>query len=440
LCDDYLKVSAAAVQAGNAGIETPAAENAAAEKAAAGTALYDKMVKQALMEDNGSFMAAESLLLQLVETNNKDVGNHLLTAQADANRAKTILRGTIALGVLLAMILGILVTISITRPLSLAVQMIQNLGKGDFSRRLEIDQRDEIGLMAKALNLVVENLQGQIKEIRDAANVLASSSSEISASVTQVTSGAQETATAVTETTATVEEVKQTAHLTSQKSKAVADSSQQGVQLAHAGRKSMESVADGMKRINEQMASIADTIVRLGEQSQAIGEITATVDDIAEQSNLLAVNAAVEAAKAGEHGKGFAVVAQEIKALAEQSKQATRQVRTILNDIQKATGAAVMATERGSKAVEQGMRESNGASESIQAMTASLADTAQSGAQIAASTQEQLTGMDQVAQAMESIKEASQQNVASMRQLEEAAQILKDVGHKFTILVGRYKV
>jgi methyl-accepting chemotaxis protein len=180
--------------------------------------------------------------------------------------------------------------------------------------------------------------------------------------------------------------------------------------------------------------------MKLGEQSQAIGEITATVDDIAEQSNLLAVNAAVEAAKAGEHGRGFAVVAQEIKSLAEQSKQATKQVRSILNDIQKATGAAVMATEKGSKVVDQGLNESARASELIQALSASFTDAAQSAGQIAASTQEQLTGMDQVAMAMENIKEASQQNVTSMRQLEVAAQTLKEIGHKFTESVGRYKV
>jgi methyl-accepting chemotaxis protein len=365
-----------------------------------------------------------------------------VAVQSSANLARA--SRTMITGLLVAVLLSVFVTVyltlGITRPILKGVEFANELARGNFSQRLDIEQRDEIGTLAGALNTVVENLQGQIKEIREAANVLASSASEISASVTQVTSGAQETAAAVTQTTSTVEEVKQTAHLTSRKSKAVADNAAQAVQTAHSGRKSTEAVAEGMNRINEQMAAIADTIVKLGEQSQAIGEITSTVDDIAEQSNLLAVNAAVEAAKAGEHGKGFAVVAQEIKTLAEQSKQATRQVRGILNDIQKATGAAVMATEQGSKAVDQGMKESLGASESIQTLTTSFSEAAQSAGQIAASTQEQLTGMDQVAMAMESIKEASQQNVASMQQLETAAQTLKDIGHKFTTLVGRYKV
>jgi methyl-accepting chemotaxis protein len=346
-------------------------------------------------------------------------------------------------GILLAVISMIVVIRGVYRqvggePVKIAL-ITEQVAAGDLMVDWRNGIKEPTGILA-SIGRMVENLQSQIRDLRDAANVLTSSASEISASVTQVTSGAQETATAVTETTATVEEVKQGTHLTSQKSKAIADNAQQGLQMAHAGRKATETVTEGMVRINDQMTSIAGTIMKLGEQSQAIGEITATVDDIAEQSNLLAVNAAVEAAKAGEHGRGFAVVAQEIKSLAEQSKQATKQVRSILNDIQKATGAAVMATEKGSKVVDQGLNESARASELIQALSASFTDAAQSAGQIAASTQEQLTGMDQVAMAMENIKEASQQNVTSMRQLEVAAQTLKEIGHKFTESVGRYKV
>ncbi|MHB1038435.1 MAG: HAMP domain-containing methyl-accepting chemotaxis protein [Pirellulales bacterium] len=361
-------------------------------------------------------------------------------SSANLSQAANVMIAGLAAAILLGIVITVYLTRGITRPILKGVAFANEMARGNFSQRLDIDQRDEIGVLARALNSVVENLQSQVGELKEAANVLGSSASEISTSVTQVTSGAQETATAVTQTTATVEQVKQGAHLTSQKSKEVAESAKQGLQTAHTGRKATETVAEGMTRINVQMASIADTIMKLGEQSQAIGEIISTVDDIAEQSNLLAVNAAVEAAKAGDHGKGFAVVAQEIKTLAEQSKQATKQVRAILNEIQKATSAAVMATEQGSKAVDQGLKESLGANESIQALSATFTEAAQSAGQIAASTHEQLTGMDQVAQAMESIKEASQQNVASMVQLQAAARSLKDIGHRLTESVARYAV
>ena len=207
-----------------------------------------------------------------------------------------------------------------------ARESIRVLGTGDLVAVL-------LGV-ALAVWMVV-NLRRVTRQLGEGVNVLASSASEITASTTQVAAGSAETATAVSQTTATVEEVKQTAQVSSQKAKYVSEAAQKTAQISQGGRKSAEDSIGAMQRIQAQMESIAEAIVRLSEQGQAIGEIIATVSDLAEQSNLLAVNAAIEAAKAGEQGRGFAVVAQEVKSLAEQSKQATAQVRAILGDIQK---------------------------------------------------------------------------------------------------------
>jgi methyl-accepting chemotaxis protein len=274
------------------------------------------------------------------------------------------------------------------------------------------------------------------RQLRESITQLSSSAAEILATTTQVAAGAAETATAVSETTATVEEVKQTAQMASQKAKYVSDSAHKVAQVSQAGRKSVEDAIAGMHRIQEQMESIAESIVRLSEQSQAIGEIIASVNDLAEQSNLLAVNAAIEATKAGEQGKGFAVVAQEVKSLAEQSKQATAQVRTILGDIQKATSAAVLATEQGHKAVEAGVKQTGETGESIRLLAESINEAAAAATQIAASSSQQMVGMDQVALAMDNIKQASVQNVAGTRQAELAAQGLHELGVRLGDLIG----
>jgi len=274
-------------------------------------------------------------------------------------------------------------------------------------------------------------------QLRESIAQLSASAAEILATTTQVAAGAAETASAVSETTVTVEEVKQTAQVASQKAKYVSDSAQKMAQVSQGGRKSVEESIQGMHHIQDQMGSIAESIVRLSEQSQAIGEIIATVNDLTEQSNLLAVNAAIEAARAGEHGKGFGVVAQEVKSLAEQSRQATGQVRTILGDIQKATSAAVMATEQGSKAVETGVKQSTQAGESIRVLTESVAEAAQAATQIAASSQQQMVGMDQMALAMENIKQASVQNVTGTKQAEVAAQQLHELGQKLSLMIAR---
>lgn len=274
------------------------------------------------------------------------------------------------------------------------------------------------------------------RQLRESISLLASSSSEILATTTQVASGATETAAAVSQTTATVEEVKQTAQVATQKAKYVSESAQEAAQVSQKGRKAVEETVGGMQRVQGQMESVAESIVGLSEQSQSIGEIIATVNDLADQSNLLAVNAAIEATKAGDQGKGFAVVAQEVRSLAEQSKQATAKVRAILGEIQKATSAAVLATEQGSKAVDAGMKQSEDAGESIRQLSESILEASQAASQIAASSQQQMAGMDQVAQAMENIKQASSQNVAGTKQAEVAAHDLHELGLRLKRLVG----
>lgn len=327
---------------------------------------------------------------------------------------------------------------SMTRSLRALAGIADQIAAGDLRGKVPLQgPSDQFGT---ALTRMSGNLRQQIGGMVEGATVLGSSATEIVASSAQLASSASQTAAAVSETTTTVEEVRQTAHMANQKARAVSDTAQKAVQISNSGRKSIDDVTAGMARIRAQMEAIAESMMRLGEQSQTIGQIIATVEDLAAQSNLLAVNAAIEAAKAGEHGKGFGVVAQEVKSLAEQSRQATDRVRTILGDIQKATTAAVMATEQGSKAVEGGSRQTELAGESIQSLAGSVAEAAQAATQIAASSQQQLIGMDQVAAAMENIKQASTQNVASAKQLETAARGLNDVGQQLRQLVANYAV
>jgi methyl-accepting chemotaxis protein len=265
---------------------------------------------------------------------------------------------------------------------------------------------------------------------------LSSVSAEILAGTSQQAAGMREHSAAVTQTVSTVDEVLQTSEQASQRAKSVSESSQRAADVSQAGRKAVDDSVSAMGTVRDQTGSIAESILTLAEQAQAIGEIIATVNDVAEQINLLSLNAAIEAARAGEHGRGFSVVAAEIKALADQSKKATTQVRQILGEIQKATNAAVMATEQGTKSVSDAIKTVSEAGTTIRMLADIIGAAAQSAAQIAASSGQQATGMRQIHQAMQNISQVSTQHLAATSQSEQAAKHLTVLGASLKQLVA----
>jgi methyl-accepting chemotaxis protein len=292
------------------------------------------------------------------------------------------------------------------------------------------------------LSLVVGSLAGFLlsravsRPLHQTSNVLAAGATEILATTAQQASSATQTSAAVTETVATVDEVAQTAEQAAQRARAVAETAQRAAEIGRAGTAAIDESIAGMGTVRSQVESMARSILALADQAQAIGEITSTVSEIAEQTNLLALNAAVEAARAGEHGRGFSVVAAEIRSLAEQSKKSTVQVRQILGEIQRATNAAVVATEQSTRDVADGTRKVGAAGDTIRELADAVGEAATASAQIVASAGQQAAGMQQIRQAMQSIQEATQQNLASTRQAEQAAQDLTAQGGHLLSLVG----
>jgi methyl-accepting chemotaxis protein len=274
------------------------------------------------------------------------------------------------------------------------------------------------------------------KVLRESFNQLTATSTELMASSTQQATGAQEQASAVSQTVATVDEVTQTANQASQRAKGVGEVAQRNLQTGQAGCKAIEESVVELNLLKDKVESTAANILQLAEQAQAIGEIIATVNDIAEQTNILALNAAIEASRAGEQGKGFAVVAGEVKALAEQSKKATVQVRQILGEIQKATNTAVLSTEEVTKGVGRTIRSAEESSRTINTLSQTLSDAAQASAQIVASAGQQATGMTQINQAMKNLDQVARQNLESTRQVEQVARSLNILGARLAEMVG----
>ncbi|MCK4346036.1 MAG: methyl-accepting chemotaxis protein, partial [Bacteroidales bacterium] len=198
--------------------------------------------------------------------------------------------------VVLSLMIAVFITNSISKPIKNISEIAVKVGEGDLSVELpESERSDEVGVLSNAFRSMVANLKRQINDIMEAVSVLTSMVTEISTTSSQLTASSTETVTAITETTTTMEEVKQTAQVANERAKAISESSAKTVQVARDGEKAVDETSGEINRIREQMEFIAESIMRLSEQSQAIGDIMNSINDLAEQSNLLAVNASIEA-------------------------------------------------------------------------------------------------------------------------------------------------
>ncbi len=320
---------------------------------------------------------------------------------------------------------------------------VQSVAGGNLTQRLAIASDhgdDDLYRLGVNLNAMVASLGELARQIRQSASEVSSTAVEILSAASQQNASTVEQQAAVTQTMATVEEVQTTVRQTAQRAEAVSDASQQSLAVSRQGSAAVTDTVEGMEMIQDRVNAIAENILALSERTQQIGDIIETVNDIAEQSKLLALNASIEAARAGEEGRGFAVVAMEVRQLAEQSREATARVRAILSEIQQATNTAVMVTEEGSKGAQRGMALVTRAGQAIHDLAGVIEESAQAATQIAASTHQQTSGMDQLLVAMQSILQASIQTSASTKQAEHGAQNLTEMARQLESLVARYQL
>jgi len=369
----------------------------------------------------------------------------LVTEDArDATRpAAAVARRTVLLGLVIAagmVALAFLISGAVMRRLREYSAFAGRVAGGDLTARVSTGGAPELRELSGHLNDMAVNLRHLSTEVRGGAQGVGAAATEILATVSEQGSSLTEQSAAISETSATAEELRAAAEHTAGRAREVAERAQAASKASDEGTDVVEGIVAGMEEIRERVEAIAKDILALSEQTQQIGEITATVDDLAEQSNLLALNATIEAARAGEQGRGFAVVAAEVRNLAELSRQGTGQVRAILSDIQRATNEAVLATEQGIKVVERGRGRAQRAGEVIGQLGDTVRDTAQAAQQIAASAHEQQVAVDQIAVAMREINQATSQFVTGASDSRSAAEGLSGLARELQLLTERYRV
>jgi methyl-accepting chemotaxis protein len=346
----------------------------------------------------------------------------------------------IAATTVIGLILAFAIRTSINRPLEAFTGFVERVGRGDLAGEPAASGPDEIGRLGQTLNQMVEGLRQMTKQSREATENLNAAAAEIRASTQEQAASVEEQLAAVQETAATVDEITHSGAQIGKRAEEVIAAAQATAVTSRSGLQAVEETNRAMDTIREQGEAVAENIVALSEKTQAIGEIISTVNDISERSHLLALNAAIEAAAAGENGRSFAIVAAEMKTLADQAKEATTQVRSILGDIQRGINSSVMLTEEAVKRVAVGKSRAEVTEQTIQEISTRIQESVQTFQQIVASTNQQQLGIEQVMGALQNIRQASQQTAAGTRQLDTAASNLSTLSQQLVVLSDRYRL
>jgi methyl-accepting chemotaxis protein len=367
-----------------------------------------------------------------------ELGRSEMAALAAESRRAVII--AIVLTALVGIICALLIQRSITGPLGTFMEIADRVGRGDLTQKAPVGGTDEMADLGQSLNRMVTGLRDVASQTRSVVENLNAATAEILASTQQQAAGTAEQAAAVQEANATMAEISQSGAQISDRAKQVAATAEATASSSAAGIQSVQNMTSIMESIRQQAEAVAENVIALSEKTQAVGEIISTVDDISEESHLLALNAAIQAAAAGENGRSFAVVASEMKNLAAQSKQATVQVRSILGDIQKAINSSVMLTEEAVKRVEAGRQQAGVADRTIRELTDNIDESVQAFQQIVGGSSQQQIGFEQVTQAFRNIGIASQETATSTKQSEKAAANLNALSLQLRAAVEKYRL
>jgi len=318
-------------------------------------------------------------------------------------------------------------------------QVIANVAEGDLRQNITITGDDDLASLGQQINKMIAGLSQITSEISVVGNSVTDTISTLNSSVVTQSSGASQQASAVNETTTTLEEIRVTSQQTQAKAQTLGTVAENIRIEGEHGIDAVSQVIVSMNEIRDRVNSISQTILTLSEKTQQIGNINNVISSLTQQSKMLALNASIEAAKAGDAGKGFAVVATEVRDLAEQSQQSTEQVNRILRDIQLATDRVVMASEQGAKGVDKGEILVKNTGDIMQKLNHVIQEAVMASQQIVAAVRQEGAGISQVAVAMNQINKVTTQFVVAAEQTKLVSSNLKEISNKLQQTISVYK-
>jgi len=348
--------------------------------------------------------------------------------------------GVLATAVIFSLLISFFMTKLIIGPIQKTIEVIEDISQGNLTKRVDVVSNDEIGEMSTHFNAFVEKLHQAIVHVARSSNDVSSAANTLDSAAEQMAAGVEQAAAQVNSVATASEEMSTTSSEIAQNCVMAAKSSEKANGAAIEGEKIIQETVDVMKRINERVKESARIIKSLGTRSDQIGEVVGLINDVADQTNLLALNAAIEAARAGEHGRGFAVVADEVRKLAERTTEATKEIGDTIAAMQTETKNAVSSMEDGVEEVEVGSVEAeksgdalNDILKQINAATIEINQIAVASEQQTATTNEIANNIQQISEVMHDTSKRIQDNASAASQLAGLSKDLQKLVEQFTV-------